>query len=131
MKAAINGMGRIGRMVLRHAVDYPPEKFKIVAVNDPTPVDDLAYLIRFDSVHGRAKFPLEFKIGHLRCGSHELTVLSEKDPANLPWRDLEVDIVLECSGLFRVRDDAARHIDSGARKVIISAPSDNADLQRG
>jgi len=128
MKAAINGLGRIGRMVLRRAVKHPPENLEIVAVNDLTPIDELAYLIRFDSVHGRAKFPVEFETGHLRCGTHALTVLGEKDPANLPWRDLNVDIVLECTGLFRGRDSAAKHIDSGARKVIISAPSDDVDL---
>jgi glyceraldehyde-3-phosphate dehydrogenase type I len=128
MKAAINGLGRIGRMVLRHAVQGPPGNLEIAAVNDLTPVDELAYLLRFDSVHGKVKFPVEFEAGHLRCGSHELAVLSEKDPGKLPWRDLGVDIVLECTGLFRSRDAAARHIDAGARKVIISAPSDNVDL---
>jgi glyceraldehyde 3-phosphate dehydrogenase (phosphorylating) len=128
MKAAINGLGRIGRMVLRHAVNCPPGNLEIVAVNDLTPVDELAYLMRYDSVHGKAGFPVEFESGKLRCGSHELSVLSEKDPGKLPWRNLEVDIVLECTGLFRSRAAAARHIDAGAKKVIISAPSDDVDL---
>ena len=128
MKLAINGLGRIGRMVLRRAVEYPPGILEIVAANDLTPVDELAYLIRYDSVHGKADFPVEYGKGTIRCGPHELTVLSEKDPGKLPWHDLEVGMVLECTGLFRDRKAAAGHIDAGADKVIISAPSKNADL---
>ena len=127
-KVAINGLGRIGRLVLRHYLSDPPQNLQIVAANDLTPTDELAYLLRYDSVHGKASFPIASGQNYLALGSQKLAIFNEKDPANLPWKALGVDIVLECTGLFRRREDAAKHLTAGASKVIISAPSESADL---
>jgi glyceraldehyde 3-phosphate dehydrogenase/glyceraldehyde-3-phosphate dehydrogenase (NAD(P)) len=127
-KIAINGFGRIGRLVLRHYLSDPPKNLQIVAANDLTPTDELAYLLRYDSVHGRASFPIGSGQDYLELGSQKLAIFNEKDPVNLPWKALGVDIVLECTGLFRRREDAAKHLAAGASKVIISAPSESADL---
>ena len=127
-KVAINGLGRIGRLVLRHYLSNPPDNIEIVAANDLTPLDELAYLIRYDSVHGGASFPVESGADYLQLGAQRLTILSEREPAKLPWKALGVDVVLECTGLFRRREDAAKHLEAGASKVIISAPSESADL---
>jgi glyceraldehyde 3-phosphate dehydrogenase/glyceraldehyde-3-phosphate dehydrogenase (NAD(P)) len=101
---------------------------EIVAANDLTPIDELAYLLRYDSVHGEASFSIEAGSDYLQLGSKKVNILNEKEPENLPWKSLGVDIVLECTGLFRRREDAAKHIEAGASKVIISAPSESADL---
>ena len=127
-RIAINGLGRIGRLVLRQYVMNPPKLVTLVAVNSPAPVEELAYLIKYDSVHGRAPFEVRTGPDFLDVGPHRITVLHEKDPENLPWRALGVDVVLECSGLFRTRDDAAKHLIAGASKVIISADAKNEDL---
>jgi glyceraldehyde-3-phosphate dehydrogenase type I len=127
-KIAINGLGRIGRMVLRHYLSNSPENVEIVAANDLTPIDELAYLFRYDSVHGGATFPIEAGLDYMVLDSRKITILSEKRPSVLPWKKLDVDIVLECTGLFRRREDAGKHIQAGASKVIISAPSESADL---
>lgn len=127
-KMAINGLGRIGRLVLRHYLSDPPENVGIAAANDLTPTDELAYLLRYDSVHGNASFPIQSGSDYLKLGSQKLAVLNEKDPGSLPWRALGVDIVLECTGLFRRREDAGKHLEAGASRVIISAPSEGADL---
>lgn len=127
-KVAINGLGRIGRMVLHHFIVCPPDDIEIVAANDLTPLDELAYLLRYDSVHGKFPVPVEIKTGGIRLGSTKVSVFSEKDPAKLPWKNMGVDIVLECTGLFRRKQDAVRHILAGASKVVISAPSESADL---
>ena len=127
-RVAINGLGRIGRLVLRHYLSNPPDNVEIVAANDPNQTDELAYLLRYDSVHGRASFPIEAGSDYLKLGSQKIAILNKKVPANLPWKTLGVDIVLECTGLFRRREDAAKHLKAGASKVIISAPSESADL---
>ena len=127
-KVAINGLGRIGRMVLHHFIVCPPDDIEIVAANDLTPLDELAYLLRYDSVHGKFPVPVEIETGGIRLGSTKVSVFSEKDPAKLPWKNMGVDIVLECTGLFRRKQDAVRHILAGASKVVISAPSESADL---
>jgi glyceraldehyde-3-phosphate dehydrogenase type I len=106
----------------------PPDNIEIVAANDLVPIEDLAYLIRYDSVHGVAPFRIEAGKDYLEFGAVKLTISNEKNPANLPWKALGVDIVLECTGLFRNRNDAAKHLEAGASRVIISAPSDNVDL---
>lgn len=125
---AINGLGRIGRLVLRHYLLNPPDNVQVIAANDLTPIDELAYLMRYDSVHRTSAFPIEAKSDSMLLGSHRVSVYTEKDPERLPWKALGVDIVLECTGLFRSRDDAAKHLKAGVSKVIISAPSENADL---
>jgi glyceraldehyde-3-phosphate dehydrogenase type I len=127
-KIAINGLGRIGRMVLRNYLLNPPANVEIVAANDLTPIDELVYLIQYDSVHGRAAFPVKTGSDYIQIGPHKLTILTEKDPEKLPWNVHGVDVVLECTGLFRRREDAAKHLTAGASKVIISAPSESADL---
>lgn len=126
-KVAINGFGRIGRKVLYNYLTDTPEKIEIVAVNDPNPTEELAYLMKYDSVHGRAPFPVEAGADYIRFGSKEVRVLHERDPARLPWKDLGVDIVLECTGRFTERAGSAKHLDAGASRVVISAPSDDAD----
>ncbi len=127
---AINGLGRIGRLALRLYVENPTEQAVIVAANSPAPIDDLAYLLKYDSVHGRAPFEVHAGPDYLELGSHRMRVeiSHEKDPKNLPWRRHGVDIVLECTGLFLRRDEAEQHLQAGASKVIISADAKNADL---
>jgi glyceraldehyde-3-phosphate dehydrogenase type I len=127
-KVAINGLGRIGRMVLRHYIAQRPMNIEIVAVNDLTSAGDLAYLLRYDSAHGRAQFAISSGSGFLNVADHQLVLTSIKDPAQLPWARLGIEIVLECTGLFRKREDAAKHLQAGAGKIIISAPSKSADL---
>ena len=127
-RIAINGLGRIGRLVLRHYMDESPETVEIVAANDLVPTEDLAYLIRYDSAHGRASFPVEATPDALKLGDREIKVTANTDPASLPWKDLDVDVVLECTGRFTARDAAAAHLQAGAHRVIISAPSKDADL---
>jgi glyceraldehyde-3-phosphate dehydrogenase type I len=127
-RIAINGMGRIGRIIARRYITNPPDGIELVAANDIDTTDSIAYLMRYDSVHGRADFTVEAQEDHLRLGSRDVAISHEPDPAQLPWKDLGVDIVLECTGLFRDHDRAAKHLEAGASKVLISAPSDNADL---
>ncbi len=127
-KIAINGLGRIGRLVLRHYMDMNPDSFEIVAANDLVPTDDLAYLIKFDSVHGKAPFQVEYGEDFVQLGDKKIKIFSEKDPANLPWKSLGVDVVFECTGRFTKRDLAAKHLDAGANRVVISAPSKDADF---
>ena len=127
-KIGINGLGRIGRLVLRQYMSNPSNKINIVAANDLTPIDDLAYLLRFDSVHGKVPYDISFGSDFIQLGSKKLKILNEKDPLKLPWKKLGVDVVLECTGLFRKKEDAVKHINAGASRVIISAPSESADL---
>lgn len=127
-KVAINGLGRIGRLTLHHYVTIGSKDIEIVAANDLTPNDELAYLLRYDSVHGRALYPIDYGSDYISYRSKKIKILNEKDPANLPWKAFGVDIVLECTGLFRKRQDAEKHLRAGASKVIISAPSDTADI---
>jgi glyceraldehyde-3-phosphate dehydrogenase type I len=126
-RVAVNGLGRIGRLVLRNFIETPNNCIDIVAANDLTPMDDLAYLMRYDSVHGRSSFEVKFGDGYLDLGGKRITVTHEKDPMNLPWKSLGIDTVMECTGAFRGRSDAGKHIDAGASRVIISAPSDDVD----
>jgi glyceraldehyde 3-phosphate dehydrogenase/glyceraldehyde-3-phosphate dehydrogenase (NAD(P)) len=126
-KVAINGLGRIGRMVVRHFMEARPKDVELVAANDLVPTDDLAYLLKFDSVHGRAVFPISQDKDVIRLGDVNLKIFAEKDPAQLPWKKLGVDVVIESTGLFTKRELAAKHLEAGAGRVIISAPSPDAD----
>lgn len=124
---AINGFGRIGRLVLRNA--FKDDFFDIVAVNDLTDAATLAHLLKYDSVHG--KFPGDVtcdKKDRISVSGKEIKVLAQKDPANLPWKELKVDVVIESTGIFRKREQAALHLEAGAKKVIISAPSPDPDI---
>jgi glyceraldehyde-3-phosphate dehydrogenase type I len=126
-KVAINGLGRIGRLILRNFIENPPDDIDVTAANDLTPMDDLAYLMRYDSVHGRSSFEVKYEEGFLDLGGRRIAITHEREPKNLPWKSLGIDIVLECTGAFRGRADAGKHIDAGASRVIISAPSDDVD----
>ncbi len=128
LRVAINGFGRIGRNVLRAAKKAGVTDIDFVAVNDLTDTATLAHLLRYDSVHGKYPGTVEARENALLVDSDEVRVFAEKDPAALPWRDLEVDVVIESTGRFTKRDDAAKHLDGGAKKVIISAPAKNEDI---
>lgn len=128
IKIAINGYGRIGRNVLRALYESDrSEEIKIVAINDLAPANVNAHLTQFDSVHGRFNQKVELDGTTLVVGEDKITLTQERDPASLPWKELEVDIVLECTGLFTSRDAAAKHIEAGAKRVIISAPGSDLD----
>jgi glyceraldehyde-3-phosphate dehydrogenase type I len=127
-RVAINGLGRIGRMVLRHYMETRPKDVELVAANDLVPSDDLAYLLKYDSVHGRAPFPVSPGGNGISIGDVSLKIYAERDPAQLPWKKLGVDVVIESTGLFTKRELAAKHLEAGARRVIISAPSPDADI---
>ena len=128
IRVAINGFGRIGRNILRAIAESHRQDIKVVAINDLGPVETNAHLLRFDSVHGR--FPGEVKVqgNTIDVGTGPIKVTAERDPANLPWAELGVDIAMECTGIFTARDKAAAHLDAGANSVLISAPGANADL---
>ena len=128
IRVAINGFGRIGRNVLRSAKKSGATDIDFVAVNDLTDNDMLAHLLKYDSVHGIYPGDVSVSPDGLTVDGDELKVFSERDPANLPWRDLEIDVVVESTGFFRSRDQAAKHLDAGAKKVIISAPGKNEDI---
>ncbi|MDO5509580.1 MAG: type I glyceraldehyde-3-phosphate dehydrogenase [Weeksellaceae bacterium] len=122
VKVAINGFGRIGRLAFRLMEDNPD--FDIVAINDLTDAKTLAHLLKYDSTQGRFKTDsLSVKENAIVVDGHEITIYAEKDPANLPWADLGVDVVLECTGFFTSLEGASKHIEAGAKKVIISAPA--------
>jgi glyceraldehyde 3-phosphate dehydrogenase len=126
-RVAINGFGRIGRNILRAARKRNAD-FDFIAVNDLTDNETLAHLLRYDSVHGRYDGTVTATKDGLDIDGDEIRVLSEKDPAQLPWKDLGVDIVFESTGRFTSRADAAKHLDGGARKVVITAPAKNEDI---
>jgi glyceraldehyde 3-phosphate dehydrogenase len=127
VRVAINGFGRIGRNIVRAIFESGRTDIDVVAVNDLGPVETNAHLLRYDSVHGR--FPHEVKVegDSISIGKEKFKVTAIKDPAQLPWKDLGVDIALECTGIFTARDKAAAHLTAGAKRVIVSAPADGAD----
>jgi glyceraldehyde 3-phosphate dehydrogenase len=127
LRVAINGFGRIGRNYLRAAKKQQLD-LDIVAVNDLTDTATLALLLKYDSVHGRFDGTVETDGEDLVVDGHKIKVLSERDPAALPWKELEVDIVVESTGFFTKRDGAAKHLEAGARKVLISAPAKGEDV---
>ena len=128
IKVAINGFGRIGRNVLRAAKALGASELDFVAVNDLTDTKTLAHLLRYDSVHGRFAGTVEAKDDAIVVDGDSIKVFAQKDPALLPWKDLGVDIVLESTGIFTDRDKAAKHLEAGARKVVISAPAKKEDI---
>ncbi len=127
IKVGINGFGRIGRQVLRVAKESGA-KFEVVAINDLTDTKTLAHLFKHDSVHGAFNGTVSFDDSSITVNGQKIRIFKEKDPANLPWKDLGVDIVLESTGKFTNADDAKKHIAGGAKKVIISAPAKGEDL---
>ncbi len=126
-RIAINGLGRIGNQVLRHYINNLPENCEIVAANTSS-VEDAAYLLKYDSVHGKANFDIQTQENKLIVYGHEITIVSSHNPLELPWKELGIDIVLECTGRFTDGTLAQQHITAGAKKVIISAPGKNVDL---
>lgn len=126
LRLGINGFGRIGRIVFRATLKR--ENVEVVAINDLVPVEQLAYLLEYDSVHGRYGGTIEIKDGNLIVDGVEVRVTSERDPKNLAWNDVNVDVVADCTGIFTDLDTAQAHIDAGAKKVVISAPSKTAPM---
>src|SRR5580765_8474804 len=128
VRVAINGFGRIGRNVLRAILESGRKDIEVVAINDLGPVETNAHLLRFDSVHGR--FPHEVKVDGdtIDVGRGKMKVTAERDPAKLPHKAMGADIVLECTGFFTSKKAATAHIEAGAKRVLVSAPADNADL---
>src|SRR5262245_27481634 len=128
IRVGINGFGRIGRNVLRAIVEAGRNDIEVVGVNDLGPVETNAHLLRYDSVHGR--FPGEVKVkgDTISVGNGAIKVTALKDPAQLPWKDLGVEVALESTGIFTSKDKASAHLTAGAKRVLVSAPADNADL---
>src|SRR6187431_957510 len=127
LRVGINGFGRIGRNIVRAIYESGRKDIDVVAVNDLGPVETNAHLLRFDSVHGR--FPREVKVegDSINIGTDKFKVTAIKDPSQLPWKELGIDIALECTGIFTAKDKAAAHLEAGAKRVIISAPGDGVD----
>jgi glyceraldehyde 3-phosphate dehydrogenase len=128
IRVAINGFGRIGRLVLRALHESGRDDVQVVAINDLGSVEANAHLLKYDSVHGRFRGEVTTGEGWMDIGRGRITVLAERDPAKLPWKDLKVDVALECTGIFTKRESAAKHLEAGARRVIISAPADGVDF---
>jgi glyceraldehyde 3-phosphate dehydrogenase len=128
IRVAINGFGRIGRNVLRALVERRDEGLQVVAVNDLAPPAMNVHLFKYDSVHGRFPGEVKHEGDCMDVGTGPIRLLAERDPAKLPWRDLGVDLVMECTGLFTKREKALLHLEAGAKKVLVSAPADGADL---
>jgi glyceraldehyde 3-phosphate dehydrogenase len=126
VKVGINGFGRIGRIVLRAALNNP--NIEVVAVNDLTDANMLAHLLKYDSVHGKVNAEVSVDGNVLIVNGKQIIVKAERDPANIGWGELGVDVVIESTGRFTKREDAAKHLEAGAKKVIISAPASNEDI---
>jgi len=128
VRVAINGFGRIGRLVLRAIVESGRRDIEIVTVNDLGPVETNAHLLRYDSVHGRFPASVTVEGDVMTAAGHKIKVTAIKEPAKLPHKELGVDIAMECTGIFTARDKAALHLEAGAKRVLVSAPADGADL---
>jgi glyceraldehyde 3-phosphate dehydrogenase len=128
VRVGINGFGRIGRNVLRAIAEAGRTDIEVVGINDLAPVETNAHLLRFDSVHGRFPGEVTVKGDAISIGNGLIKVTAIKEPATLPWKDLGVDIALECTGIFTSKDKAAAHLAAGAKRVIVSAPADGVDL---
>ena len=128
VRVAINGFGRIGRNILRAIVESARDDIIVVGINDLGPVETNAHLLRYDSVHG--KFPADVKVSgnNLDVGQGPIKVTSIRDPKDLPWKELDVDIAMECTGIFASREKASMHLDAGAKRVLVSAPASGVDL---
>ena len=128
LKVAINGFGRIGRLVFRSLFESKKDsQIEVAAVNDLGDAEANAYLLKYDSIHGRFPFEVSAADSAIKVGSKSIKIIAEKDPGKLPWKDLNVDIVFECTGIFTAKDKAQVHLDAGAKRVLVSAPSDGAD----
>ncbi len=127
VKVAINGFGRIGRLVLRSMIEHNRTDIEVVGINDLGPAATNAHLLKFDSVHGKLNADVSVEGDCIVVNGKKIKVTAEKDPNNLPWKDLGVDVAMECTGIFTAKEKASAHLNAGARKVIVSAPADGAD----
>lgn len=127
LRVAINGFGRIGRLVLRAALESGREDIEFVAVNDLAPAEQNAYLLKYDSVHGNLPMDVKLDGEYILVGNQKIKCIAERDPSKLPWGELNIDVVMECTGVFTAADKARVHIDAGAKRVLVSAPSTGAD----
>ena len=127
IRVAINGFGRIGRLVLRAAIESNRKDIEFVAINDLAPLNENAYLLQYDSVHGKLKADVKTDGDYILVAGQKIKCLSERDPAKLPWKQMKIDVVMECTGLFTAADKARIHIENGAKRVLVSAPSNGAD----
>ena len=127
VRVAINGFGRIGRLVLRAALESGRDDIEFVAVNDLAPAEQNAYLLKYDSVHGNLPMDVKLDGEYIIAGNHKIKCLSERNPENLPWKEMNIDIVMECTGIFTAAGKARVHLDAGAKRVLVSAPSAGAD----
>ena len=127
-KIAINGFGRIGRLTFRSLIERDSDYLEIIAVNDLGSLESNLHLLKFDSVHGQFKESINLNQNHIEVRNNKIKFLKEADPSNLNWGDLGVDLVIECTGIFTKREDAEKHLQSGAKKVLISAPAQNPDI---
>ena len=128
IKLAINGFGRIGRLVLRAIIESNRKDVKVIAINDLGTPDSNAHLLQYDSVHGILPQKVRATKSTINAGKGPIKIFSEKNPEDLPWKELNIDIVMECTGLFTSREKAQLHLNAGAKKVLISAPSNDADI---
>src|SRR5579871_34840 len=128
VRVAINGFGRIGRLVLRAIVESKRRDIVVVGVNDLGPVDTNAHLLRYDSVHGAFPGPVTTDVENMVVDGHKIRVTAIRNPADLPHKELGVDIALECTGIFTSKEKASAHLGAGAKRVLISAPADGVDL---
>src|SRR6476619_1031887 len=127
VRVAINGFGRIGRNILRAIAEADRKDIEVVALNDLGPVETNAHLLRYDSVHGRFPGTVTVDGDSINLGGGKIKVTAERDPSKLPWKDLGVDIAMECTGIFTAKDKASAHLTAGAKRVLVSAPADGAD----
>jgi glyceraldehyde 3-phosphate dehydrogenase len=128
IRVGINGFGRIGRNILRGIYESGRKDIEVVAINDLGPVETNAHLLRFDSVHGRFPGEVTVKGDSISLGNGAIKVIAERDPSKLPWKDMGIDIAFECTGIFTAKAKASAHLTAGARRVLVSAPADGADL---
>src|SRR4026208_1944917 len=128
VRVGINGFGRIGRNILRAIAEAGRKDIQVVAINDLGPVETTAPLLRYDSVHGRFPGEVTVKGDTISVGNGAIKVTAERDPTKLPWKDLGVDIAMECTGIFTAKEKASATLNAGAKRVLVSAPADGADL---
>ena len=129
IRVGINGFGRIGRNILRAIAESGRKDIEVVGINDLGPVETNAHLLRFDSVHGRFPGTVTIEGDSISFGNGKIKVSAERDPSKLPWKELGVDIALECTGIFTAKDKASAHMTAGAKSVLVSAPADGSRIQ--
>ncbi|MEM9749696.1 MAG: glyceraldehyde 3-phosphate dehydrogenase NAD-binding domain-containing protein, partial [Pseudomonadota bacterium] len=127
VRVAINGFGRIGRLALRSLIEHGRDDIEVVAINDLGPVETNAHLLQYDSVHGRLSQAVEVTENTIDVGRGPISVTAIRDPKELPWKEKDVDIVFECTGIFASKEKASAHLEAGAKRVLVSAPASGAD----